>query len=201
MRILFLTNNELSLSLFDWLRDEKHEIVLRFEDKVPSSLIDEFKPEWLISYSYRYIISKEILQLVDKRALNLHISLLPWNKGAQPNLWSFLENTPKGVTIHMIDEGLDTGDILIQKEIVFDEEKETLLSSYDKLNVEIQELFKAQWDEIKTRQIMPYAQCGSGSYHSIKAFERIKEILGNEEWQVTIPQLKSRYQQLLEKTG
>ncbi|MCL0081308.1 hypothetical protein M1N64_03665 [Peptococcaceae bacterium] len=44
------------------------------------------------------------------RAINLHISFLPWNRGADPNFWSFIENAPVGVSIHYLDEGIDTGD-------------------------------------------------------------------------------------------
>ena len=53
-------------------------------------------------------------------------------EGQDPNLWSFIEDTPKGVTIHEIDEGIDTGDIIFQKEIVLNS-NETLASSYEKL--------------------------------------------------------------------
>lgn len=56
--------------------------------------------------------------------LNLHISYLPWNRGANPNFWSFVENTKKGVTIHEIDEKLDKGKILLRKELEFDENRE-----------------------------------------------------------------------------
>ena len=50
-------------------------------------------------------------------AINLHISLLPWNRGSDPNLWSFLDDTPKGVSIHHIDAGVDTGDVIAQREV------------------------------------------------------------------------------------
>ena len=85
--------------------------------------------------------------------INLHISLLPWNRGAYPNVWSFLEDTPKGVTIYIIDEGVDTGSILAQEEIYIDENIETLRSSYEKLHREIQALFREKWVEIKNRSV------------------------------------------------
>lgn len=89
---------------------------------------------------------------------NLHISLLPYNRGASPNFFSFIENTPKGVTIHQIDEGLDTGPILAQKELFFDESKETFASSYEKLILEIQMLFKENWSSISDKNYQLYAQ-------------------------------------------
>lgn len=89
---------------------------------------------------------------------NLHISLLPYNREASPNFFSFIENTPKGVTIHQIDEVLDTGPILAQKELFFDESKETFASSYEKLILEIQMLFKENWSSISDKNYQLYAQ-------------------------------------------
>ena len=59
-----------------------------------------------------------MLDQINYRAINLHISYLPWNRGADPNLWSAV-GMPKGVTIHYINDGFDTGDILFQKAILF----------------------------------------------------------------------------------
>ena len=47
--------------------------------------------------------------------VNLHKAYLPYNKGAHPNFWSFAENTPSGITIHVIDSGIDTGNIIYRK--------------------------------------------------------------------------------------
>ena len=93
---------------------------------------------------------------------NLHISLLPYNREASPNFFSFIENTSKGVTIHQIDEGLDTGPILAQKRIIFDESKETFASSYEKLILEIQMLFKENWSSISDKNYQLYAQTRGG---------------------------------------
>ena len=89
---------------------------------------------------------------------NLHISLLPYNREASPNFFSFIENTPKGVTIHQIDEGLDMGPILSLKELFFDELKETFASGYEKLILEIQMLFKENWSSISDKNYQLYAQ-------------------------------------------
>jgi methionyl-tRNA formyltransferase len=89
---------------------------------------------------------------------------LPWNKGADPNLWSILENTPKGVTIHQLDYGLDSGKIVCQKEIFFKSD-ETLKSTYEMLNSAIVQLFKENWANIKNNNLKKYPQKGKGSYH------------------------------------
>ncbi|MCS6943073.1 MAG: hypothetical protein NZM30_09505, partial [Geminocystis sp.] len=61
---------------------------------------------------------------------------------------------------HLVDKEVDAGDILIQKEVFIDEDKETLRSSYVKLQREIQELFKENWEDIKSLKIKPFKQHG-----------------------------------------
>src|SRR4051812_7901162 len=85
--------------------------------------------DWTVVYGYRYLIREPLLSRYRNRIINLHISLLPWNRGADPNLWSWLEGTPKGVSLHRIDAGLDTGDLLGQRRLWFGP-AETLASSY-----------------------------------------------------------------------
>lgn len=164
MKIMFLTNNEISESLINWLRNDAKEEVIVISDNILKETVEQYKPDILISYNYRYLIKKDVLDLLPNRAINLHISLLSWNRGAHPNVWSFLEDTPKGVTIHYIDEGLDTGNIIAQKEVFINEEKETLKSSYEILNREIQEVFKKNWDKIKADKLQSRKQMGGGAY-------------------------------------
>ena len=119
--------------------------VLECFDSIDIEFLRNHRIHFAVSYRYRSIIKKPIIDFLRGRIINLHISLLPFNRGADPNLWSFLENTPKGVTIHYVDSGLDTGDIIAQKEIDFDVETETLATTYDKLNTEIIHLFEEHW--------------------------------------------------------
>ena len=65
--------------------------------------VKKINPNFIISYNYRFIFKQEIVNYVKNNIINLNISLLPWNRGAYPNVWSFLEDAPKGVTIHIID--------------------------------------------------------------------------------------------------
>ena len=50
-----------------------------------------------------------------KNSINLHLSYLPFNRGKNPNVWSIIESTPCGATIHKIDEKIDTGKIYVRK--------------------------------------------------------------------------------------
>ena len=177
MNILFLTNNLVSLPLADWLQD-RGETVRVFYERLNAESLPEDRPELIISYNYRYIIRNDILSLFPHRVINLHISLLPWNRGADPNIWSFLDDSPKGITIHKIDSGIDTGDILLQREIFFDIEKETLESSYAVLHQEIQQLFRTHWEDLRYDRIPAKRQPkGEGSLHSLKDLGPIRDCL------------------------
>jgi methionyl-tRNA formyltransferase len=135
--VLFLSNNSVTLPLFERLK-KKNENIIYFENKISPDFIKGKNVGFIISYNYRNIIKPEILNMLPHRIINLHISFLPYNRGASPNLWSFIESTPCGVSIHEIDSGIDTGDILIQEQITYDYESETLETAYIKSNEKIQ---------------------------------------------------------------
>lgn len=175
MKILYLTNNDNALELYNWLKIQGEEVLLCSE-KITLEFLKSFAPEIIISYNYKSIIKKDVIEYMNGNIINLHISLLPWNKGAHPNFWSFIEKTPKGVTIHYIDEGLDTGDIIIQKELFFNENEETFKTTYDKLNYAITELFKENWNKIKEKQFSRKPQRKDiGTFHKSMELFILKE--------------------------
>lgn len=191
MKILFLTNNKITMPLIDWLNGNAEEVAVCSE-KLDLVYVKSLNPEIVVSYNYKHIIKEDIISLMDGRIINLHISLLPWNMGADPNFWSFIEDSPKGVTIHYVDKGIDTGDILLQEAADFDENIETLESSYRNLHKKIQLLFKNNWDKIKNGRIIARAQSGPGSFHYSKESVNIKEALGEHIWSLSIRELKQR---------
>jgi dTDP-4-amino-4,6-dideoxyglucose formyltransferase len=192
MKIFFLTNNPITSNLVTWLRSKDENVTVICE-RLNLNMIRNAKPDFIVSYNYRYIISESFIQRFQKKLINLHISYLPWNRGTHPNLWSILDNTPKGVTIHVIDKGIDTGAILVQKKVNFENETETLASSYQILHEEMQVLFKKNWSKIKYKIINPRPQNGVGSFHTIKQSNKIMKILSVTDWNITCFDLKSRY--------
>jgi methionyl-tRNA formyltransferase len=198
VNILFLTNNPITTPLVEWL--EQHERVTVYHQKLSVEQIQELMPDFIISYNYRFIIKENILKLVNRRIINLHISYLPWNRGAYPNVWSILDGTPKGVTIHYIDEQIDTGDIIVQEKCEFDLEKETLRSSYEKLHQQIQNLFIMNWNLIKQNKIECRKQTGQGSLHYIKDFKELDNLFGGIDWNMNLKQFKNIYIQIKSQT-
>lgn len=140
------------------------------------AFLDAHSPNFIVSYGYRHIIKKDVLLRYIGRAINLHIAYLPWNRGADPNFWSFVKDTPEGVTIHYLDEGADTSNIIVQKQVVFSK-SDILGTSYNKLQEEIQILFKDNWDSIRTGKCNCRKQEGKGTFYRFKDKERLFHLL------------------------
>jgi methionyl-tRNA formyltransferase len=69
-----------------------------------------------VSALFGHILPNELLDNVDCEIINLHPSLLPNGRGADPIPWSIIDQQKQGVTIHVIDSGLDTGAVLFQRD-------------------------------------------------------------------------------------
>lgn len=100
-------------------------------DKVKDneSFINEIKklnPDVICVVAYGKIIPKEILDIPKYGCINLHGSLLPKYRGAAPIQWSIINgDKTTGVTTIYMNEGIDTGDMILKKEISIDENETT----------------------------------------------------------------------------
>jgi methionyl-tRNA formyltransferase len=124
--------------------------------------------DWLISFGYRHIIREPHLSRFRNRILNIHISLLPWNRGADPNFWSWFDGTPKGVTIHWVDAGIDSGPIVAQQEVLMRAEDHTLRTSYAALMRLAEGLFGVTWPALRDGWAEPVPTKGVGTFHRAK---------------------------------
>lgn len=127
-----------------------------------------------LSYGYQHLLKPEVLK--NWSAINLHISYLPWNRGADPNIWSWIEKSPKGVSIHLIDKGIDTGPIYCQR-LVHMTDTESLASSYDKLSETMLELFDDNWTMIRDQKIVAKPQESKGTIHFDRDRSKIQHII------------------------
>lgn len=192
MRVLFLGYTDSPLISF--LRDTGEEVVVS-EEKMTLETITELAPDFVVSYGYRYIIKRDILDRFPGKIVNLHIAYLPWNRGADPNFWSNLEGTPSGVTIHHIDAGIDTGDIIAQERVAFDE-SDTLATSYQKLREAMEALFKKHWPEIKAGDA-PHTpqQPEAGTTHWVKDKEPFAYLTEEKKWDTPLKKLRENRQE------
>jgi len=171
MKILFLGYDESKTTLIDYLKSKGHQ-VHNTSNKIEST--DAQVYDWVVSFGYRHLIKKSVIDCVGGKIINLHISYLPYNRGSHPLFWALYDKTPIGVTIHQVDEGLDTGDIYVQKQVSIDVKIETFQSAYNTLIREVEELFKENCDDIFLGRIVKKKQVGTGTYHKSSELPDIK---------------------------
>jgi methionyl-tRNA formyltransferase len=81
-----------------------------------TELIKEHDATVVIMMTFPYIIPKDVLELPPKGFINFHYGLLPQCGGPHPILWHLLNNDAEaGVTVHQVDEGVDTGPVIMQE--------------------------------------------------------------------------------------
>lgn len=84
-------------------------------------IIADLQPDYLFSIYWRFIFSQEMLALFKRGAFNFHGSLLPKFRGAHPTNWAILKGEKEiGYTLHYLDAGIDTGDIVFQEKFTVD---------------------------------------------------------------------------------
>lgn len=150
---------------------------LIFIDDKSSDLTKEFilkkEIDFIVVFGYGKILSADILELIP--AINVHGGYLPYNKGPNPNLWAWLDNTPKGVSIHYIDKGIDTGDIIEQK-LVHISDNVSLQESFDIILVECVNLLENTWPLIRSGKNKRTKQNKKGTKHTFKMQESFKHL-------------------------
>lgn len=128
------------------------------------------------------IITSDLIKISKNGFINLHPSFLPKNRGKYPNFWAIVEENPFGVSIHKVDEGIDTGPIIAQERIEYDwvDTGETL---YKKAQQEIVNLFKKTYPAIANGEYIPQNQeLSSGTFHIASEIELASEIKLNQHY-------------------
>jgi len=130
MKIIFLGTGEFGTTILRGLIQNGHKPVLIYDFKK----IKELKPDLVIVASYGKIIPKKILQIPKYGCLNIHPSLLPKYRGPSPIQTTILKGDKKtGVTIILMDEKIDHGPILDQREFLISNKKIAYLELSQKL--------------------------------------------------------------------
>ncbi len=129
---------------------------VRTEESI--SQLADYGPDIIVVSAFGQILPKEILELPRFGCINVHASLLPKYRGASPIQEAILQGDPiTGVTIMQMDEGLDTGDILLQKELPISPE-DTAGTLFDKLCSLGKEALKEALKGIEAGEITPIPQ-------------------------------------------
>jgi methionyl-tRNA formyltransferase len=191
MRILLFANNWVGWQIASWLKDRGDEIVglvihppdkRKYGDEIRGSvnltascvfdgsklrqpevinMISQLRADLGLSILFDYILCSDLIRLFPAGVINLHPSYLPY---------------PGGGTLHYIDGGVDTGDIIARKQVLV-EPVDTGETLYRKLERACVELFKETWPLILRGQIAHIPQSvEAGTYHCTRDVEQIDEI-------------------------
>ena len=117
-----------------------------------------FDADVIVVVAFGQLIPKSILTLTKYGCINVHGSLLPKYRGAAPIQWAVIDGEKEsGITTMQMDEGLDTGDMLLKKVIPLEKE-ETGGSLFDKLSVAGAELLLETLDALEKGTVTPEKQ-------------------------------------------
>ena len=146
-----------------------------FREKENIKFLASLELDYIISVHFPYLFTKEILKIPKIGILNLHPAYLPFNRGWHTPTWAIYESTPFGATLHWVDEGIDNGDIALQKQIAISW-SDTAHTLYQKVfQCEI-ELFKEAIPYIINKNLPRIPQPHEGTFHLKKDLEKIRKI-------------------------
>lgn len=121
-------------------------------------IIAGVKPDLLVVVAFGQILPKQLIEIPPFKAINVHASLLPRYRGPAPIQWALIKGEKEtGVTTMMMDEGLDTGDILLQQPVQISPE-DTSATLHDKLATEGACLLLETLENLATGKLIPTPQ-------------------------------------------
>ncbi|MFA6411523.1 MAG: formyltransferase family protein [Syntrophales bacterium] len=116
------------------------------------SLLQQLELDFIIGIHFPYIVPTSVLSIPKHGVLNLHPAFLPYNRGWHTPTWAILENTPIGASLHFMDAGIDTGDIIHQKQMAIFP-GDTAHSLYVKLKELEYDVFREAWPQLLSLNI------------------------------------------------
>lgn len=141
------------------------------------SRIADHKPDLLVTILGNEIFRKELIKLAPKGCINLHTALLPQYRGLMPTFWVLrFDEKETGVSVFFVDEGIDSGPIIVQKRILIgDASQEELIRRTKRLGMEA--LAEAV-DAISREDVVLMSNnVTEGSYYSFPSRRDVKAFL------------------------
>lgn len=146
------------------------------------------KPELCVTAAFGQILSQEILDIPTYGTVNVHSSLLPKYRGSSPINWAIIcGETVTGVTTMMTDKGMDTGDILLQKEVAIlpGETAGELTERLAHIGAELL---------VETIEKIQQGVCPRNpqNHHQMSYYPMLKKEMGLIDWQLTADEIVCR---------
>lgn len=201
MRVCIITDNNYIFSNFQRILESKSHLDAEFDFYYTSwnkSFHNQYGDNGLIrpillknqdqSFfdSYDLFISLHCKQLFPEHmvkehtCINVHPGYNPYNRGWFPQVFSIINKKPIGVTIHLMDEELDHGDILYQKELKI-HEYETSKDVYNRILETEMELMDQHLEDILMKKYLPAKMESEGNINFKKDFDEICKLDLNEK--------------------
>lgn len=201
MNVLLLTRDPVGSSIIDWfaqsfpgdlaavVTDKENDVWATARSRnVPalifsteSQLVDSLQqqgiqPDLGIMFWWTKLLGEHLRTFPRQGFINTHPSLLPYNAGAMANVWTFIDDTPYGATIHQVCAGVDDGPILAQNPIekTWEDTENTL---YHKVLFQLQELFFGLYPKLRRGEATPTPQeMRLRTFHTFKESAALGEI-------------------------
>jgi methionyl-tRNA formyltransferase len=142
--------------------------------------LDALAPDFVVSMQAAHILGRPLIAMPRMAAMNLHFGPLPRYRGVAPIAWAIINGEDEtGVTLHLIDPGIDSGPILASVPVRIARD-ETARSLYDRCTQAAIDLFAAEWPRVRTGELAARPQDGDALYYNRHALDFGQRAIG---WQ------------------
>jgi len=144
-------------------------------------MLEKYRPDFLVVVAYGQILKKQVLEIPKYGSYNVHASLLPKYRGAAPINWAIINGEKEtGVTIMEMEEGLDSGDIILKKSIPIESDDDSI-SIHNKLSELGGKLIVGALDKIASGDFIKIPQNHQESTYAVK----LSKDFGKIDWKKT----------------
>lgn len=158
---------------------------VKIKEPAAVEVLRGYQADVFVVAAFGQFLSEEILNMPPYGCINIHASLLPKYRGAGPIQRVIMDGqTMTGITIMQMDKGIDTGDILLQKEVAIDK-KETGDSLHDKLAAAGAELIVEALVKLPAGELTPRRQNEEESCYA----KMLQKSMGKIDWSMPADQL------------
>lgn len=184
MDVVFLGINDAGWEIYEWLCDRDGvsvEALVTTEEQL--SLVERLEPDAVVAAGFRHVVPEGILEIPPEGCINVHPGYLPHARGFNPNVWSIVEGLPAGATVHYMDPGVDTGDVIARRrvETTFDDTGRSLYRRIERASVD---LFEAIWPDVESGEVEATEQTDAeATYHYRSDFEELCRIDPGERYE------------------
>lgn len=173
----FLGTNDVGEILYEWLEQRDDATITAYiETKDELELLREREIDLIVSAGFRHIVPEEYLDIPPLGAVNIHKSYLPYNRGANHNVWSIIEDNPAGVSIHYMTAKVDAGPIVDRRNVPIKPD-DNARDLYERLEAAQIQQFKEMWPQIRDGTAETIEQDpDEGTYHRKADFVELWEL-------------------------